>query len=239
MRRSIGLILAATCMLSLSGARAAQSSQTMADVWRTAMIEAAEREGLDPQTLLDAETDVTTSHRDGRVTVTRMTIGEAIQRIGEVLPALRFTEPGLGGGPEITVGDVAHAYLNTGILIDPSYAVATSTVVPATPPIYDAMPTFYESGGPLRQVKGKDWDFGAHGVGTTIGSNVDTGQGGPYLPVASSGIVTDSSIDFIGHADVTQFGECFFVFCFWFGFMTGSGVALFDNESGVDIPLVP
>jgi hypothetical protein len=217
------------------GGRTAPSSA--ADAWRLRVSEVAHQAGLDPVDILSSEIALRVPGPVGAPVVRRATVNEWFEYLGGGRMAA-----GLGGLPETTVGDFLHAYVNVGFGIDPSYEVTTSTIVPATPGVYPPAPAnllLFEAGGPLTQVKGS-YAVGLHTVGTALGSNVDTADSGPYLPVANTDLVADSRIDFIGHVDtLTQEGACFVGICLvYIGVLIADGVTFWDTEDP-SLPVIP
>ncbi|MGH2829005.1 MAG: hypothetical protein ACRDJM_00830, partial [Actinomycetota bacterium] len=214
-----------------------------------ALVAFAESRGIDPAVVLDSPQTLRSLGADGRVHEVRLTAAQAIRRIAKRFPVFeRNVESGAAGPFELNVGDVGHAYLRVdfGGGATVAYDVTESQAVPATPgPVGLAppgAPGFIEWGGPLTQVKGKTWTVGGHLVGSSpVGSNIDTAESGPYLPT-DSGVVSDNSVDFLGHIGVLEQVEVCFPFfgCVAsFGAFAGDGVTLFDAEDGYEFPVVP
>ncbi len=246
MKKMIATTLVALALVPAMGAEAARRPQTMADVMKARVVREARAYGFDAKAVLQSRQTVFITGRDGTTITRSMRTIDAIRHLAAniVMPKSdgrrAAAQPGPGGTPEINVGDLVHAYVTVGRNAPFAYSITESAVVPATPPVTATMPLFFEAGGPLTQIKGGNWTIGGHGVGTTIGSNIDTGAGGPYLPVVNTAAVFDSSIDFIGHADALQVRICFFGICFaTIGVMVGDGVTLFDNKTAVSFPIVP
>ncbi|MHB8511861.1 MAG: hypothetical protein ACYDCC_06725 [Actinomycetota bacterium] len=52
--------------------------------------------------------------------------------------------------------------------------------------------------------------------------------------------MSDSSIDFTGHAEISEFDGCFFgAYCLSIGGIYGDGLLLFDNTTGQSVPTLP
>lgn len=180
-------------------------------------------------------------------TVTLSLLGEGPMQLGDALDAidaiaLHGVQAGVAGTPGTTVGDFQHFYYIFGTNANYAYQVSESAFVPATPTL--AAPAeeapFFDVGGTMKSVTGS-WGAGFHTVGTTVGSNVDTHESGPYAPIVSGGgIVPDTQMDFRGHAEIEQSRSCIFGFCFVLGTMVATGAATWDPLPGdVRAPAIP
>jgi hypothetical protein len=141
-----------------------------------------------------------------------------------------------------TIGNVGHGYLHAALPgQDPRrYTITVSSLLPeapaATPPAPAGLLAF-APGGPLVQVQGT-YQQGGHTVGTSIGSNVATGPGGPYLPVRDGATVPDHKVEFLGHALVAEAVVCTAQACIGFGGFRGLGVAIYDLDVAT-LPRLP
>ena len=242
--RKTAAILAWSLMLGLPAAGGATSSS--AEAAGATIADAARRAGIDVSQLMTEQVTITTSYPDGRTAQTKASLAHAIDAVAR---AQASAVPPVAGPAELNAGDLLHVYAKYCFPCASAlgYAVSTSAVVPATPPVLLPAPAtalFFDVGGPLTQVQGGGWLIGIHTVGTVLGSNVDTGSGAPapfpvWLPVVTAGLVTDTSIDFIGHAIVAQGEACLLTFCIAVGTMVGDGLTLFDNTAPVSLPVLP
>ena len=206
--------------------------------------QAARAHGVDPDRLLAAPLHLRLPTQGGGTREVTMSVAQALADFGstdsaEQLPSL----------PEANAGDVVHAYVGFGTGSQLAYKVTTVPAVPGTPPVIvpplGPVPPFYDVGGPLVNVVGSGYQQGYHTVGNFgLGSNVDTAPGAPspfpvWLPVLTGGsIVPDTSIDFTGHAIVTQSQDCvpYFNYCVAVGALIGDGATLFNQSLPVAIP---
>jgi hypothetical protein len=241
MRRAAAILAMALVLPAAAGAQGSHTAERL----RARIAREARAAGLDPSWVMSHPLTLRVLHADGRESRTTVTVEQVIERI-----ALRATLAAPVAGPaEVTAGDLIHLYANACFPCASAelYTITTSAVVPATPPVLlppPATPLFFDAGGPLTQVKGGGWIIGTHTAGTVVGSNVDTGTGAPapwpvWLPVVTTGVLADTSIDFIGHAAVAQGEFCAFSFCLAAGALVGDGLALFDDTSGASIPTIP
>ncbi|MCA1831741.1 MAG: hypothetical protein LC750_03210 [Actinobacteria bacterium] len=280
MTRTKRLLVAATLAalaFSTMGAHAAPRPKTMADVLRQRTISLAKSYGISPYRFFNATAKLQTIGSDGTVSTRSMRFRDAIESALSRIPASGSKEKGPQGTPEYEVGDIFHVWLYAGTDTTVGYTVKKSTVVPETPPVEPADAALctalggdpvtcatsggfplvaYDVGGPLYHISGGGWT-GFHAAGFYfLGSNVDTGSSGPYLPVPYSllpslpspvpptpplpfqwiGLPSDTSLDFLGHvyqyANITT-SFCFLGYCFGFGggyLYGGADAAIFDNH---------
>lgn len=226
---SFQLIAIVTLALLLPTVPAAPAEGAALDATlREQVREIALAHGIAPDDLLAAAIVIETVGIDGTVTSESTTIEEWIRS----LPQATIGN-GVGGSPHMTAGDFLHLYINVASGNALGYHVQDSFLVPHTPAVVAPGIPLYHVGGPLRHVSGT-FALGLHTVGTVIGSNVDTHGSGPYLPVVDGDLVADSSIDFLGAAEMSQGQTCFFGLCIAVGTMIADGVANWDGE----VPLV-
>lgn len=188
-------------------------------------------EGVDPAPFLAAQVQL------DLLGVEPMPLGDALDRLERLVPVAHAGGP--AGTPAVTAGDFIHVMMQIGS--DPQgYHVSASQVVPSTPPLFTTEDDFFDVGGPLLTIQG-DWSSnggGWHTVGSMIGSNVDTSEEGPFVPVLTTGQVHDDGIDFRGHALVYEDRVCMFGFCILVGSLIATGVAVWD-ATPVETPVVP
>lgn len=101
-------------------------------------------------------------------------------------------------------------------------------------------------GGPLVNITASGYKTGMHAVWNVgIGSNVDTAPGAPSpfparLPVLTGGsVISDTAIDFTGHAVVTQNEVCLFSCCVAVDAIVGDGATIFNQALPVGVPATP
>lgn len=214
----------------------ASEAPTLADDIRALVEAEATAAGVPAAAVYAEPIELTTYHSDGSTSVETMRFDEAIEWLVGEAPAAS----GVGGTNELTVGDFMHFYANVAIGDARGYHITRSSL-PDTPPVVlppPATTVAYVIGGPTYNVKGS-YLLGAHTVGSTIGSNVDTADDGPWIPVATSGAVFDNSIDFIGHAAIAQGQACIFGICFAIGVMMADGAAQWDPTLDTPFPTAP
>ncbi|MHB1488783.1 MAG: hypothetical protein ACYCZM_14785 [Acidimicrobiales bacterium] len=201
--------------------------------------QAARAHGVDPARMLRSTLHLSEPAPGGGTTTVALTVAQAIADAA----------PGLPGLPDVNVGDVVHFYVNYGSGSALAYNVTQVPVVPATPPAFvppvGPVPPVYDMGGSVVNVTGSGYKTGEHTVGNFgVGSNVDTAPGAPspfpaWLPVLTGGsVVSDTAIDFTGHALVTQDQACLFGFCVAVGALVGDGATLFNQPPPVTLPPV-
>lgn len=209
---------------------------------RVAIAAKARAAGIDPAELFAGKITVGKPQADRTLKPVVMTVGEALDELDR-LAGSSTRDSGPAGTPEIVAGDTLHAWVAVGSGSQ-LLSVSESTIVPATDPIILPPPaTFlaFDVGGPVKHIVGS-YDFGLHTAGTLAGSNVDTAPGAStpvWLPVVTTGVVQDTSIDFLGHAAFFQAQFCLFGYCIAAGGMLADGVMLFDNNLPLGLPSIP
>ncbi|MHB1712890.1 MAG: hypothetical protein ACYCV7_16090 [Acidimicrobiales bacterium] len=231
------------------GATALASATTPSPSLLTRFESAARAHHVDPAALLAKTLVLNVPNSSGGTTPTSLTVAQAI---ADVTPhhgsALQSAGSGLPGLPDINVGDVVHAYFNYGSGSALAYHVNQVPMVPSTPPLIvplplvgpvpevGTLPVLYDAGGPLVNVTGSGYKVGYHTAGNFgVGANVDTAPGAPspypvWLPVKTGGtVISDTSINFTGHAIVFQTQVCLFGYCAGFGALVGDGATIFSQ----------
>ena len=239
---AVGAMTALITMAVAPGADATPATETSG--LRLLVAAEARAAGVDPNRLFAGTITVGRPTAKGTLEPVALTVGEALDQLSAFAGA-GTRESGPAGTPEVVVGDTLHAWASAGSGSQ-LLTVTESALVPATPPVLLPPPATvlaFDVGGTLKHIVG-DYEFGAHTAGTLAGSNVDTAPGASngapvWLPVVSSGLVTDTSIDFLGHAILVQGEFCIFGYCVAVGGLLGDGVMLFDNTLPLGLPSIP
>lgn len=201
------------------------SAAVAAPVTADGIVAEAARYGIDARPLLEQRVVVGARSLTVRDVIDVITSGKA--------------RSGPAGTPEIQVGNVIHGAFTAGFGAQRPYTVTQSAVVPATEALIAPVPgtpatspfAVVSWGGPVVQVKGAGYT-GAHVVGGPV-FNASTDSGGSdgiWLSGRSTGTVSDSAIDYTGHAGVLVNQRfCLLGYCAGVGVLIGDGVAIFDS----------
>lgn len=228
--RRITLILsAALLVLSSVGGAAAPAAEASA---REIVADEARRLGIDPEEVFAHPITLDFVLPDGGAASMTLPFGEVLDRALGSAPMA-----GVAGTPELSAGDFVHIYINIAAGDALAYDVSASSV-PATPAFSDPQRLFIEYGGPTYNVKARDYSIGFHTAGTVLGSSVDTHESGPFVPVAHSASIVDTSLDFVGHGLIGQGQFCIFGICFATGVMQADGVTKWSDATA-DLPRLP
>lgn len=244
MNRSVRITAVAALASSvlLAGAPGAGAASSQPPRLREVVAAKARLAGVEPSALFSGRLTVGRPQKDHTLKLVEVSVGQALDELDAALGS-STKESGPAGTPEVVVGDTLHAWVATGSGSQ-LLAVTDSALIPATDPVLLPPPATilaFDVGGPVRHIVG-DYDFGIHTAGTLAGSNVDTAPGAStpvWLPVVTTGIVQDNSIDFLGHAAFFQSQFCLFGFCIAAGGLLGDGVMLFDNTLPLGLPSLP
>jgi hypothetical protein len=233
--------LAALVAMAVAPGAGATATTQPSDL-RIAIAAKARAAGIDPVQLFAGTVTVPRPQADHTFKLVETTVGQALDELS-ALGGSSSRDAGPAGTPEVAAGDTAHFWSAAGSGSQ-LLAITQSAVVPATPSVVLPPPATIlaiEYGGPLTHIVG-DYDFGLHTAGTLAGSSVDTGPGAPtpvWLPVVSAGAVSDTAIDFLGHALFFQDEFCIFGYCVAFGGMVADGLMIFDNTLPLGLPSIP
>lgn len=193
-------------------------------------------EGFDPAFVLAQPAESRTYRADGAVETDVTTLGDALREVGRL--TVSTAGAGVLGTPETSVGDQFHLYVNLVFGTDArAYRVSQSTLAPTLPSVTTPEADVHR-GGPLSTVSSSAYSVGYHLVGDAAGRNADTSAQGPYLSKVNSDFVIDTSIDFVGHAEVVETHFCSYGTCIAIGTLVGTGVAVF-SEPDFDFPQAP